>query len=78
MKMMMKKIQLRLKDKSRYCRKLTPNFTKMSFFRIIPFATLIIFALIIMIIAGGIGFVATGFMNFAIWLDRQAGDIRDN
>ena len=77
MKMMMKKIQLRLKDKSRYCKKLTSNFTKMNFFRTIPFVIIIILALLVMLIAGGIGLIATGFMNVAILLDQEAGNIRD-
>ena len=57
--------------------KLTFNFTKMNFFRTIPFVIIIILALLVMLIAGGIGLIATGFMNVAIWLDQEAGNIRD-
>lgn len=50
----------------------------MNLFKTIPFVIIIVTALLVMIIAGGIGFVASGLMNVAIWLDRQAGDIRDD
>ena len=49
----------------------------MNFFRTIPFVIIIILALLVMLIAGGIGLIATGFMNVAIWLDQEAGNIRD-
>ena len=78
---MRRKIPLKLKNKTKnrscYYGKPTPSSLKMSPFKFVPFALLIILALIVMIIAGGIGFVASGLMNTAIFLDRQAGDIRD-
>jgi len=44
----------------------------------IPYAVLVILAIIFMVMAGGVGFIATGLMNVALFFDEQAGEIRDN
>ena len=76
------KLKNKTKNRSCYSKKPTPSSInssiKMNLFKTTPFVIIIVTALLVMIIAGGIGFVASGLMNVAIWLDRQAGDIRDD